>query len=224
MKKILYFLLLIATPLQLLADNLSRSNALFDCIEYALPKYFSPAESKTTDYTECLFRFYSNTNTHIWTRGEAVYASGDIWGDLTYIGEMSDFTQSCIELSLQFHGIYQSEKINDQYWTYLRFYEKDEEGKKNILITSTTGSPEQINNWFNTEDHENKNFSKLTYNAYGAQIKFSEDTNTCYEVTSADNDTLTLTTYKQTQGDNNTCDTTIVNSRSFTFFAQTESQ
>ena len=69
--------------------------------------------------------------------------------------------------SLQFDGVYQSEKEGD-YWHYARFY-KDH----TVITVSSTGKPKEIFHWFKKENIINKNLSNGLYSINNSRLVFS---------------------------------------------------
>jgi hypothetical protein len=93
-KKILIALLFIINSFQVLANNLSDSNQLFDWAEINYPQYFSPLGQETFQIDNYLARYYENTNTYIGTLGKDVYVYGDIFGGLQKVGQIGDFVST----------------------------------------------------------------------------------------------------------------------------------
>lgn len=94
MKKILLALFFTVNSIQVLADNLSDSNQLFEWAEKNYPQYFSPAGQETFQIENYLARYYKKTDIYLGTSGEDVYVYGDDFGGLLKVGKISDFIQT----------------------------------------------------------------------------------------------------------------------------------
>jgi len=111
MKKITTFLFLFFCSIQLMADNLSESNKLFDWAETYYPKYFSPPGQVTTPIDIYLARYYSTSENYIGTtQDNSVYVYGDIFNGLLAVGKISDY----IDLSEQAYMNGQIYTVNEE--------------------------------------------------------------------------------------------------------------
>ena len=95
MKKLLLPLFLILFSNQVIAEDLTEENNLFDLIEQTYSQYFSPAGATTKNTFENTNHFfsrsYADTNTSLKILDDAVYASGDLFGGSLYVGQINDF-------------------------------------------------------------------------------------------------------------------------------------
>lgn len=90
-EKILTLLLFFAYSAQVLPDNLSDSEKLFNWVENNYPHYFNPIGENTFELNNYLVRYYKNTDTYVGTLGENVYIYGEIFNGLNHVGSISDF-------------------------------------------------------------------------------------------------------------------------------------
>jgi len=102
MKISLSFLLLFISSFQVLADNLSDSNQLFDWAEENFPQFFSPPGGETFEIDVYLARHYPDTNIYLGTSGNDVYVHGDLFGGLMHVGVISDYIQPEQESLVEF--------------------------------------------------------------------------------------------------------------------------
>jgi len=93
---------------------------------------------------------------------------------------------------LQFDGIYQSEKYDNQYWHYIRFYEDG-----TVLTVSTAGTPLKIVVWFKKENIKTGNFSHGKFDVDDNHVVFSATSasGTVDHEGDVQADTLTLKSY-----------------------------
>ena len=93
---------------------------------------------------------------------------------------------------LQFDGVYQSEKYDNQYWHYIRFYEDGI-----VLTISTAGTPLEIAVWFKKENIETGNFSHGEFEVDDNHVVFSATSanGTGDHEGDVQEDTLTLESY-----------------------------
>ncbi|NOQ77611.1 MAG: hypothetical protein GQ475_07490 [Methylococcaceae bacterium] len=105
MNKFLTGLLLLASSMNVLADNLSNSNKLFDFAEGAFPQYFSPAGMETQVVGDYLLRQYPANDVHaevyLGTQGGNVYAFTEATG-LLALGQISNFVDTQFKFTTEY--------------------------------------------------------------------------------------------------------------------------
>ena len=79
---------------QVVADNLSDSNQLFDWAEINYSQFFNPSGKETFQYKDYLVRYYEGTDSYAGTKQEDVYVYGKVFNGLLHVGKIGDFIKS----------------------------------------------------------------------------------------------------------------------------------
>lgn len=69
---------------------------------------------------------------------------------------------------LKFNGVYRTEKINNSFWHYIRFYEDG-----TVITVNSSGTPDEIKSWFNKENITSDELPHGKYQVVGDKLIFS---------------------------------------------------